>query len=193
MRPKLLDRVEAHGFRVFEDGLFNLNIIGVRTRGEPNVFDDRICLVYKDKHGWMTREWPATCDPGTYHLENPSKVKGTAVMASPQQCRGVYKIDLHAGRYEALCQRLGKVKVWRDADRSDAVDWDQFDSAVSGWYGINVHRAGADSIQVDKWSAGCQVTADPHLYDIFIQLCKESAEVWGEGLSYTLLNIADFS
>ena len=188
MRPKLLDRVEAHGFRVFEDGIFNLNIIGVRTRGEPNVFDDRICLVYKDKHGWVTREWPATCDPGSYHLSNPSQVKGTAVMASPQQCRGVYKIDLHAGRYEALCQRLGKVKVWRDGDRSDSVDWDQFDDAVAGWYGINVHRAGADSTRIDRWSSGCQVFQRSADFDSFMELVKASEALYGNKFTYTLID-----
>ena len=188
MRPKLLDRVEAHGFRVFEDGIFNLNIIGVRTKGEPNVFDDRICLVYKDKHGWVTREWPATFDPGTYWLENPSKIQGTAVMASPQQCRSTYKIDLHGGRYEALCQRLGKVKVWRDGDRDDTVDWDQFDDAVEGWYGINIHRAGANSMQVDKWSAGCQVFQRAADFDAFMELVKASEALYGNKFTYTLID-----
>tara|TARA_R110002020_G_scaffold81808_2_gene202956 strand:- start:936 stop:1514 length:579 start_codon:yes stop_codon:yes gene_type:complete len=188
MRPKLLDRLKAHGFRVFEDGLFNLNIIGVRTKGEPNKFDDRICLVYKDKHGWVTREWPATTDPGTYWLENPSKFQGTAVMASPQQCRSAYKIDLHRGQYEALCQRLSKVKVWRDGDKNDTVDWDQFDDSVEGWYGINIHRAGANSMQVDKWSAGCQVFQRASDFDSFMELVKASEALYGNKFTYTLID-----
>ena len=187
MRPKLLDRVEKHGFAVFESGLYNLNIIGVRTKGRPNEFDDRLCLVYKDNDGWVTREWPATTDPGTYWLENPSKIQGTAVLASPQQCRGVYKIDLHGGRYEALCQRLGKVYTWRDSDKSDVVDWNQLDDAVAGWYGINIHRAGKDSTQVDKWSAGCQVFQQAKHFDAFMELVKKSAELYGNAFTYTLI------
>ena len=58
----------------------------------------------------------------------------------------------------------------------------------------NPHRANAksESTQIDKWSAGCQVTANPNEYDVFIQVCKEAKEIWGEGLTYTLLNKNDF-
>ena len=50
-RPHILDIVESAGFRVFENGDYNLNIIGVRTplgAAVPNRFDDVMHLVYKE-------------------------------------------------------------------------------------------------------------------------------------------------
>jgi len=118
-------------------------------------------------------------------------VEGTAILKEGQH-RGAWKLGKHKG-YEALVQRK-EVTVIRDGNKDGILDLDS-GYEETGFFGINHHRANAknESTQVDKWSAGCQVTADPHLYDVFIKLCQESAEVWGEGLTYTLLNIEDFS
>ena len=90
MRPFLLDFVAAEGYAVFEKGTYNLNIIGLRTKGsDSNKFDDRICVVYKDENGWVTRTWEATCDPGLYWREKPMNVAGTAIMCEGQY-RGAY-------------------------------------------------------------------------------------------------------
>ena len=110
MIPLLLQRVQAHGYKIFTKGKFNLNVIGIRHRGRPNEFDDIIALVYRDETaGWVTREFRCTMDPGTYWLDNPMNVEGTAVI-----CPGQYKsyaIDKHRGQYDALCQRIGPIKV----------------------------------------------------------------------------------
>ena len=62
-------------------------------------------------------------------------------------------------------------------------------------FGINIHRASAtrESTQVDKWSAGCQVVANPHEYDLLIAAVKEAIEQWGDGFTYTLINERDLS
>jgi hypothetical protein len=64
--------------------------------------------------------------------------KGIARLV-PDQYRGVYSISLHSGKYQALCQRLGNVTVWRDKNR-DLV----YDEVVkdTGMFGINIHKAG---------------------------------------------------
>ena len=47
MRPVLLDYVESLGHTVFENGQYNLNIIGIRSKNhKPNSFDDRMCVVF---------------------------------------------------------------------------------------------------------------------------------------------------
>ena len=90
MRPILLDHVDALGHAVFEQGEYNLNIIGIRSKDhQPNSFDDRICIVYRDEQGWITRTWECTTEPGKYWLENPSNVSGTAILV-PGQYRSVY-------------------------------------------------------------------------------------------------------
>ena len=93
-RPHILDIVEAAGFRVFENGDYNLNIIGVRTplgAAVPNKFDDVMHLVYKEHGQWKHHKYKITTEPGKYWLLNGRK-KGTAVLCSPQQVRGGWQI-----------------------------------------------------------------------------------------------------
>lgn len=187
MRPYLLDKVADLGHAVFESGLYNLNIIGIRSRDhKPNSFDDRICVVYKDEQGWITRTWEATCDPGSYWLERPMNVGGTAVLV-PGQYRGVYKIDKHAGAYDAICQRNGTVKCFRDNNKDDIIDMDP-DSITEGMYGINIHKAGSTSTLVNKWSAGCQVFANESDFNDFMDICRKQVTERGwRTFTYTLI------
>ena len=191
MRPILLDYVASLGHAVFERGAYNLNIIGIRSKDhKPNKFDDRMCVVFRDEQGWLTRTWEITSEPGRYWLENPGNVKGTAVLV-PGQYRGVYKIDKHAGRYDALCQRKGTVKTYRDSNKDDIVDLD-VQSITEGMYGINIHKAGTDSTQVNKWSAGCQVFSHSDDFDEFMSICYAAREKWGNSFTYTLIDEPEF-
>ena len=190
----IIKAMTLKGYKVFEsdDKPLNLNYVGIRDTSGVNSFNDWLILFWKYKGQWSSFYRPATTDPGTYWLNNPSNPHGTAILKEDQY-RGAWKLGKHQGKYDALVQRK-EVTVIRDGNKDGVLDLDSGYVDV-GFFGINHHRANAknESVQVDKWSAGCQVTADPHLYDIFIQLCKESAEVWGEGLTYTLLNVEDFS
>ena len=190
MIPLLLKKVQAKGYRIFTNGQYNVNIIGIRHRGKPNQFDDTIALVYRDETGgWVQREFSCTTDPGAYWTNNPGNVNGTAVL-----CPGQYKsysIDKHRGQYDALCQRLGPVDVWRTPQGSK-VEWDNFDESKSGFYGINIHSSGSSvSTQVNRWSAGCTVLADPLEWLTFMRIVKKSAELWGNAFTYTLLEEED--
>ena len=106
--PVVLQQVKALGYKVFDgDAEYDLNIVGIRSKDDtPNVFNDLMTVSYKVKGQWYTRSWQCTTDPGTYWLNNPMNVKGTALLV-PGQYRGVYKLDKHAGQYLALCQRNG--------------------------------------------------------------------------------------
>ena len=58
MRPLILDYVDSLGHAVFENGQYNLNIIGIRSKDhQANSFDDRICVVFRDENGWIVRTW----------------------------------------------------------------------------------------------------------------------------------------
>jgi hypothetical protein len=186
-RPLLLDYIASLGHAVFENGSYNLNIIGIRSiDGRVNCFDDRICLVYRDEEGWVTRTWPCTTDPGAYWLEHPMNVDGTAILV-PGQYRGVYKIGKHRGQYDALVQTGGRVKVFRDRNKDEVLDMDP-ETADEGYFGINIHKAGSQSTEVNKWSAGCQVFANEYDFRQFMKLVKKSAELWGETFTYTLVD-----
>mgnify|MGYP003657172885 FL=1 len=184
-RPAVLDRIEAMGFKVFE-GELNVNLIGVRSVSrEANKFDDHLHLCYQTGGRWVEHVYTITTDPGTYWLANPSNVDGTAILV-PGQYRGAYAIGLHRGKYEALVQ-AGKVAVYRDGDRDNVLDPDV--PAEWGHYGINIHRASAHrtSTAVEKWSAGCQVFADPEQFAQFLSVVKASMEVYGDRVTYTLI------
>ena len=81
----------------------------------------------------------------------------------------------------------------RDANRDNILDYDGHEE--TGLFGINLHRANqyGRSIQVDKWSAGCQVFADSKDFAVLMALAREAAKAWGDRVTYTLLNERDFA
>jgi len=188
---ELLRAMNKKGYAVFNNGNpFNLNIVGVRANNpSPDNFDDTIYCFYSN-YGWIKFAWPVTTDPGLFYLQNPLNVDGTAILA-PGQYRGAFKIGLHHGQYEALVQAK-PVRVIRDTNRDNKLDFGS-ENIVEGMFGINIHRASIkhESIQVDKWSAGCQVFANPDHFKTFIELCKNSKELYGNRFTYTLLNEKD--
>ena len=189
MIPDILQRAENLGYTIFKSGAYNLNLIGVRSsETTANAFDDTMYCVYRDSSGqWIELAFPITTDPGKYWLENPGRIEGTAILVSGQY-RGTWKLGKHRGKYDALVQTGGKVKVYRDSDKDDILEHDP-ENIAQGYFGINIHRASSvrTSSDVDRWSAGCQVFADPNDYKLFIELCKISADIYGNSFSYTLL------
>ena len=114
---ELFEQMNKLGYAVFKSGDYDLNLFGIRSKDlEPTTFNDWLGCAYKKNGEWQLDYWPATTDPGLYWRENPSNVNGTAILV-PNQYRSTYTIDLHSGKYLALCQRAGEVTVWRDADR----------------------------------------------------------------------------
>ena len=177
--------MKKKGYAFFDrDKPYNLNIIGVRRveNAIPNKFDDTIVVIYRERveGPWTVFTADITTDPGQYWLMHPINVEGTAILV-PDQYRGVYKRDLHQGKYEALCQRGGN----RRHDMSD-------DKIDTGFFGINIHKAGRASVQVDKWSAGCQVFAKSADFAEFMDLTEEAEKRYGNSFTYTLLLETDF-
>lgn len=189
---EILNVVKNLGYRIFTSGYYNINIIGVRNNTiVPNVFDDELHVIYKEYNNTVVHKiYKITTDPGIYWLENPSRVEGTAIL-KPNQYRGTYEIGLHRGRYKALCQRK-PVEVYRDSNRDRHFDFDE-STVQRGYFGINIHRSNSrrESTQVDKWSAGCQVFANPNAYDEFMSIVSKSSDVYGNSFTYTLITKED--
>ena len=183
--PAVLQAIRKKGYEVHENG--ECNIIGVRNSStQANSFDDTIYLVWKE-NGWQQKIYPCTCDPGSYWLENPGRVEGTAILVPGQY--PVYKWDMHRGKYETLCQRGGEVKVWRDANKDEVLDHVE-GSEVEGYFGINIHHAGTDSTNVEKWSAGCQVFKKLADWEEAVQIWKRTG---AETFTYTLIDDKDLN
>lgn len=196
-REQIEAAVKAKGYKWFTDDTnktHDVNIVGVRNNATlvadkvTNVFDDCLTISYKDTNGaWQFFCWLATCDPGKKGAEKFSNKKGVARLV-PNQYRGVWMIDKHQGKYDALCQRLGNVIVYRDADRNATFNESATDA---GMFGINIHKAGTDSTWVENWSEGCQVFKRVKDFDAFMSICRKAAKIHGNKFSYTLIESTD--
>ena len=171
---------------------YNLNIFGIRCDVDTNFFDDLICIAYRDEQLCETVEiFQATTDAGEYWLLHPSNSEGTAILCEGQY-RGVYKIDKHGGRYDALCQRNGKVRVYRDGNKDKKHDMN-VNNTFSGYYGINVHKSNPYNHYVNKYSAGCQVFRYVNHFNRMMKLLRTSIDHgFKNKFTYTLLNKDDF-
>lgn len=192
----IIERVQEiiinKGYSFFTNGVYNLNIIGVRSNNlVANSFDDTLLCIYKIKGEWVTKIYRITTDAGTYWLKNPMNNQGTAILV-PNQYRGVYAIDLHNNKYKALCQRNGKVEVYRDNDKDLILDMDSA-KIEKGMFGINIHRSNpfSESLKVDKFSAGCQVFKRVKDFNEFMEICQKSKALWGNSFTYTLIKESD--
>jgi len=197
-RQQIESAVKSKGYAWFEDSSnrgFDVNIVGVRNNAPSvadkvtNVFDDHLTISYKESGEWKFYCWNATTDPGKKGVQQFHNKKGVARLV-PGQYRKVWAVDKHQGKYEALCQRLNPVTVWRDGNR-DLI----FEEKVTdtGMFGINIHKAGQDSTWVENWSEGCQVFKRVKDFDIFMSICRKAAKIYGNHFSYTLIESTDIT
>jgi hypothetical protein len=190
MIDKIKVAMKVKNYKFFESGDYNLNIIGIRNSDTgskvTNVFDDLLTVSYKIGDVWHFKKWAATTDPGTKGVKEFHNAQGVARLV-PGQYRGSHAIGLHQGKYEALKQAK-PVKVYRDANKDMTYDTKLI---TEGIYGINIHKAGADSTYVENWSEGCQVFKKSADFDEFMALVKKAATLHGNSFSYTLLESKD--
>ena len=196
-REQIETSVKSKGYVWFGDEKnkgYDVNIVGVRNNSPSiadkvtNVFDDFITLTFKDEMGKLQFYcWSATTDPGKKGVMEFHNNKGVGRLVSGQY-RSVWMIDLHQGKYEALCQRNGNVNVYRDANRN--LTFEELIVDI-GMFGINIHKAGQDSTWVENWSEGCQVFKRVKDFDVFMSICKKAAKIHGNKFSYTLLESTD--
>lgn len=183
-----LDAAKRLDFDIFSNDSkpYNLNLWYVRNPDRvANTFNDKL-YVFWNHIGWNLRTFNITTDPGTMVRLKPSNPLGIAIVKDPQQPKGMWKIGLHQGKYEALVQKspvtvirdfnkdsildfitpdMSKCdfKVSKGADGSSVIDYIMngklFHRENTGIFGINCHRASANgtSTNVDNWSEGCQV------------------------------------
>jgi len=192
---KIKKAVESKGYKWFEGGDYNLNIVGVRnsdTNGVvTNKFDDMITLTYEVGGVLKYHEFDATTDPGAHWEKNLLSKDGVAILV-PNQYRGSHTIGMHQGKYEALKQQK-PVKVYRDNNKDGKYDMLE-ENIQEGIFGINIHKAGSrieGSTQIDKWSAGCQVLSKESDFNKLMELAHKAAALYGKSFTYTLIESKD--
>jgi hypothetical protein len=170
------------GYKFFKGDL-NINLFSIRKKINTNLFDDLFCIAYEKNGVQYVKEFPVTTDAGLYWLLNPMQVKGTAIIV-PGQYLGAYEIGLHRD-YEALRQKKS-MKYYRDANRDNLHD--VTGKIEEGIYYTNIHHAGLDSTNVDKWSAGCIVFKKLYDFKTTMGIVKESAKKYGNSFTFTLFS-----
>lgn len=190
-REQIEKAVKAKGYAWFEGAKdYDVNIVGIRNSSTgqkvTNVFDDLLTVSYKLNGEWQFHAWAATTDPGKKGVMEYHNAAGVARLVEGQY-RGSHAIGLHQGKYEALKQAKN-VKVYRDANRDLTYDETKIQEGI---FGINIHKAGADSTYVENWSEGCQVFKKSADFDQFLAICKKSQAIHGNSFTYTLIESAD--
>ena len=177
----------ANGYTLSTNGDYNLNIFGIRTNDPvSNAFNDVVGVLFKVDGEWVLKKYDATTDPGIYWRNNLMNVNGTAIL-QPGFYKGAFRIGMHQGKYEALVQNV-PFKFWRDKNKDDTLDMEG--KTYTEVAGVNLHHAGAASIQVDKWSAGCQVIANRDNFNELMSIVHKSQA--GNTFSYALFTEQQF-
>lgn len=187
-KPSILTKIEEeYGFKVFDDGPYDLNIIGVRNlENNANQYDDKLHVCYLSEDGkWREDIFQVSTDPGRYWLEKED-YKACAVYAHPQQARGAYQLGKHRGKYEALVQ-WRPVLFWRDGNKDEKADYGGV--AQKGAIGLNIHRSSIhDSDEVNRHSAGCIVFSKMDEWKAFMKLVHKQKETMGfHTFTFTLI------
>ena len=191
-KDKIEAAVKAKGHKWFEDKDLHLNIVGVRNsdtgKKVTNAFDDRITVSWKENGEWFYKEWMNTTDPGTKGVKEYHNAAGVARLV-PGQYIESHALGLHQGKYEALKQARN-VTVYRDANRDMTYDETK---TQTGIFGINIHKAGADSTFVENWSEGCQVFKRAADFEEFMTIARKSNKAGFKYYTYTLIESNDIA
>ena len=185
---KLIPILKSEGYIVY-DKPYQLNIVGIRSSATiSNRFDDELHVFFRDGQlNWQHFTYSITTDPGTYWLEHPLNVDGTAILKSGQYINA-YAIGLHRGQYKALVQ-FKPVTVIRDYNRDAVLDF-MNGKESTGLFGINIHHASqvGTTNSVDKWSAGCQVFEKISAFNELMSFCEKHRQLYGNQFTYTLID-----
>lgn len=191
-REQVFNRMRHEGHDIFQSDSrnYNLNIIGIRSNtARLDEFGCQLMITWKINGVWHDVSYRITTYPGRYYLIDKLLNPAGCAILVPGQYRNIYAIRLHNGKYNALCQTYGKVRVFRDKDRNRNFGLD-INTIVSGEFGINIHNSPdkKTTLRVGAYSAGCQVFADDNEFNDFMRHLYKSADNFGNKFTYTLIN-----
>lgn len=138
---------------------YNTNSIGKPGENDRNAYDDACLFVGKTEYNTFN----GNCDPQSYR-DGYGLAESTKGMASlVEGAYYMWRLDLHKGKYEGFCQRLGPCTVLRDGKPPYL--------QTNAYIGCNFHRGGINSTN----SLCCQTTP-PSQYDEAMAMGKRLLE-----------------
>lgn len=188
---KIIHFMNYKNYLVFNGGSYDFNLVGVRSAdARVDFFDDMLYAFYRDDsipENYKIWSYPVTTLSGSYYLQNPMNVKGTAILKAGQY-RGMWKTGMHNSQF-ALIQAAPCIVI-RDNNKDGR--WD-FNTGIeeTGVFNIDCHRKESRGIatNVGLASAGCVVHADAERFDSeFMPMMKTAADLRGNGFTFTLIN-----
>lgn len=160
---KLKDTIASKGYKWFDS---QPNIIAIRTSLQvPDLFNDILCIVYKEAGVEKLYTAIITTEPGTTYQKKLLNAQGCWVMM-PAQMIDAYAPGFHQSKPDHRCLKsVGKIFGLREDDKDGIILNDK--NSVATWQegstiGANIHgalhKADIDLTKVvGPWSAGCQV------------------------------------
>ena len=178
MLPPILQRVKSAGFKVFDNGRWDVNLVAIRSKDRTaGAYDDLICIAAREYVNGprVCRYYPCTVDPGAeWEARGGMRPEGVAVVANGQH-RGAYSIGIHRRgsktAHEALVQ-TGPIAIYRDANRDGRID--MTGPRLEGQRVFcNIHKGGTYGQAVGLWSAGCTAIPRPWFTDFMYHIKKQ--------------------
>jgi len=183
------NRYQTDGHRFYDDGVFNVNLYGIRNGYEiVDEFNDILGICFRDEfNNPNCIESKGTTKPGLKWLKDKIGGLGGTFILQPGQYAKCFTLGEHRGAYDALVQSpYAKFLGWRDNDSDGEfdIDGETFDDVT----GLNMHTTSLinEVNKVGAYSAGCQVRQKDENHWIMMAIIRASAEKYGELFSYTL-------
>lgn len=207
------DVMLAKGYKFFEQGDFNLNLIAIRMDDKfDNQFSDILIIPHKVHGEWVMPSFGFTTLAGTLGkggafnpltaAETGSGVDGTAVILEGQYLQGlIYQKNGNRYPFIEYLKQNRKYKYLRDNDKDADVDRDsvkQEDIFFTHWHPMSPIIGGVPtkSKQVNyngaAWSQGCMGSDADTWYNGILPIIRQAVKIWGNVFSPTILHAKDF-
>lgn len=161
---------------------YNINNVGIRTRGEINKFDDHFLSYWLNEKGTYDYFFQNgfTTKAGLIYEENPINELGCATIVQGQY-------DYILGKYhgkDALRQN-GKLIVYRDSVQDNKHNFinpreDNADSCIHLHWMFGLDKVG-------KASAGCNGFSSLKKHNKLFEIINKSAKIYGNNFKYSVI------
>ena len=196
-RRYIQDMFRERSWPFFFSGDLNTNLVFVRKSNEfTNRFDDELRIYFKENDSWVEIVLPWSTKAGVFGgrtgIYDPVTYNGVTGIAVLKEgfYEGAYELHDYKANwlsYPFLLQ-VGELDIYRDNTRDTEINREVV-QRVGRDAQIHIHRAGRIGYfdkGVFRYSIGCLVAPTPYL-DILLQVCRQSARIWGNKFSIALI------
>lgn len=215
MMDKLIEKIlfvyKKLGYKFFDEGDYNLNIIAIRENDVfENTFSDTLYAIYKVSGVWQVLALPWTTLAGTLGFGGEQSPLTAAQTGTGQdgvaiilegQYRGALKWVRNGWRYPFVkyLKQIKPFKYLRDNNRNFKIDRNL--PVQTGIYQTHLHPMSSTGLLTkfvnywgSPWSQGCMGAPEPEFRKLekLIELCIKMRPDLGDTFTLTVLHRNDF-